>query len=74
VVARAVRTRLSSAILDEHRRVGLDLAAKYRERAVALAPVLTLLAMHATVVNCCTAESERSHLLQNDHSLPRHCL
>lgn len=42
---------LSPAILDEYRRVGLELAGKYPERAVALAPVLTLIAMHATIVD-----------------------
>jgi putative PIN family toxin of toxin-antitoxin system len=42
---------LSPAILDEYRRVGRELVAKYPERAVALAPVLTLITMHATIVD-----------------------
>ena len=42
---------LSPAILDEYRRVGLELAATYPERGDALAPILTVLALHATVVD-----------------------
>jgi len=38
-------------ILDEYRRVGADLAIRHAERAAALAPVLTLLAMSATIVD-----------------------
>lgn len=42
---------LSTEILDEYRRVGADLAARYPARAIALGPVLALVAMHATVVH-----------------------
>lgn len=42
---------LSAEILDEYRRVGADLAVRYPERAIALVPVLALVAMHATVVH-----------------------
>lgn len=42
---------LSPAILDEYRRVGADLAIRHAERAAALEPVLTLLAMNATTVD-----------------------
>ena len=42
---------LSPEILEEYRRVGADLATRYPERAVALLPVLTLLATHGTMVN-----------------------
>ena len=42
---------LSAEILAKYRRVGADLAARYPERAVALVPVLALVAMHATVVH-----------------------
>jgi len=42
---------LSPAILDEYRRVGAELAAKYPARGEALAPVLALIAMNATVVD-----------------------
>jgi len=41
---------LSAEIFDEYRRVGADLAARYPERAIALAPLLALVAVHATVV------------------------
>jgi len=39
------------AILDEYRRVGVELAAKYPERGDALTPVLALIAMNATLVD-----------------------
>ena len=42
---------LSPEILDEYRRVGADLAARYPERAEALTPVLALVAMNATLVD-----------------------
>lgn len=42
---------LSPANLDECRRVGADLAIRHVERAAALEPVLTLLAMNATIVD-----------------------
>lgn len=42
---------LSLDILDEYRRVGADLAGRYPQRATALIPVLTLIAMNATIVN-----------------------
>lgn len=42
---------LSPEILDEYRRVGSDLAIRYAERAAVLIPVLTLLAVNATIVN-----------------------
>ena len=42
---------LSPEILDEYRRVGLELGGRYPERATALTPVLTLIAMHASLVN-----------------------
>jgi putative PIN family toxin of toxin-antitoxin system len=42
---------LSPAILDEYRRVGAELAARYPERGLALTPVLTLIAMNATLVD-----------------------
>jgi uncharacterized protein len=42
---------LSPAILDEYRRVGAELAAKYPERGDALTPVLALIAMNATLVD-----------------------
>jgi putative PIN family toxin of toxin-antitoxin system len=42
---------LSPAILEEYRRVGAELAAKYPARGEALAPVLALIAMHATMVD-----------------------
>jgi uncharacterized protein len=42
---------LSPAILAEYRRVGAELALKYPQRAEALTPVLTLVAMHATVID-----------------------
>ena len=42
---------LSPAILDEYRRVGAELAARYPARGEALAPVLALIAMHASVVD-----------------------
>lgn len=42
---------LSPAILDEYRRVGADLAIRHAERAAALEPVLTLLAMNAAIVD-----------------------
>ena len=41
----------SPEILDDYRRVGSDLATRYPERAVALLPMLTLLATHGTMVN-----------------------
>ena len=42
---------LSPEILDEYRRVGSDLAIRYPERAAVLIPVLTLVAVNATIVN-----------------------
>jgi putative PIN family toxin of toxin-antitoxin system len=42
---------LSPAILDEYRRVGAELAAKYPARGEALTPVLALIAMNATLVD-----------------------
>jgi putative PIN family toxin of toxin-antitoxin system len=42
---------LSPAILDEYRRVGAELAAKYPERGDSLTPVLALIAMNATLVD-----------------------
>lgn len=42
---------LSPAILDEYRRVGTDLAGRYPARAAALIPVLTIIAVNATIVN-----------------------
>jgi putative PIN family toxin of toxin-antitoxin system len=42
---------LSPEILEEYRRVGADLALRYPERAAALVPVLTLIAMNATLVD-----------------------
>lgn len=42
---------LSPAILEEYRRVGAELAARYPARGEALAPVLALIAMHSTMVN-----------------------
>lgn len=42
---------LSPAILDEYRRVGAELAAKYPARSEALTPVLTLIAMNASMVD-----------------------
>ena len=42
---------LSPEILDEYRRVGSDLAGRYPERATALSPVLTLIAVNASIVN-----------------------
>lgn len=42
---------LSPEILDEYRRVGSDLAIRYPERAAVLIPVLTLLAVNATIVS-----------------------
>lgn len=41
---------LSPEILDEYRRIGSDLGARYPARATALSPVLTLIAMNATIV------------------------
>jgi len=41
---------LSPEILDEYRRVGGDLGSRYPQRAAVLAPVLTLLAMNATLL------------------------
>ncbi len=46
-----VELALSPPILDEYRRVGSDLAGRYPERASTLTPVLTLLAVHATIVD-----------------------
>jgi len=40
---------LSPDILEEYRRVGDELASRYPERAAALAPILTLIAMNATL-------------------------
>jgi putative PIN family toxin of toxin-antitoxin system len=42
---------LSPDILREYRRVGAELAARYPERSGALAPALTLIAMHAILVD-----------------------
>jgi putative PIN family toxin of toxin-antitoxin system len=42
---------LSPEILDEYRRVGSDLGGRYPERATALTPLLTLLAVNATIVS-----------------------
>lgn len=42
---------LSPEILDEYRRVGSDLGGRYPERASALTPLLTLLAVNATIVS-----------------------
>jgi putative PIN family toxin of toxin-antitoxin system len=42
---------LSPAILDEYRRVGAELAAKYPARSEALTPVLALIAMNASMVD-----------------------
>jgi putative PIN family toxin of toxin-antitoxin system len=42
---------LSPEILHEYRRVGSDLSTRYPERATALVPVLTLLAVNATIVD-----------------------
>ena len=42
---------LSPEILDEYRRVGSELGGRYPERATALTPVLTLIAMHASIVS-----------------------
>lgn len=42
---------LSPAILDEYRRAGAELAAKYPAREEALTPVLALVAMNATLVD-----------------------
>ena len=42
---------LSPDILQEYRRVGAELAARYPERSAALAPALTLIAMNATLVD-----------------------
>ena len=42
---------LSPDILDEYRRVGSELRGRYPERATALTSVLTLIAMHASIVN-----------------------
>ena len=41
---------LSPEILDEYRRVGGDLQSRYPQRSAVLAPVLTLVAMNATMV------------------------
>jgi len=42
---------LSPDILQEYRRVGAELAARYPERSGALAPALTLIAMNAILVD-----------------------
>lgn len=42
---------LSPEILDEYRRIGSDLGGRYPERATALTPVLTLIAVNATIVH-----------------------
>lgn len=42
---------LSPAILDEYRRVGKELSRRYPESAAAFDPVLTLLLMHAVIVD-----------------------
>lgn len=42
---------LSPEIFIEYRRVGADLGTRYPERAVALDPVLALIAMNATMVD-----------------------
>ncbi len=51
---------LSPEILEEYRRVGSDLATRYPERAVALLPVLTLLATHGTMVNAVALDGQVS--------------
>lgn len=51
---------LSPEILDEYRRVGSDLAARYPERSVALQPMLTLLATHGSMVNAVALEVQVS--------------
>ncbi len=48
---------LSLEILDEYRRVGSDLAGRYPSRAAALTPVLTLVAVNATIVNAAPLQS-----------------
>jgi putative PIN family toxin of toxin-antitoxin system len=50
-VAGQLELVLSPEILDEYRRVGRELATKYPERAVALAPVLALITINATLVD-----------------------
>lgn len=42
---------LSPAILEEYRRVGMELARRHAERAEVLEPILALVTMNATMVN-----------------------
>ena len=57
---------LSPDILDEYRRVGHELHARYPEPAVALEPVLTLLAMNATFVDAPPLETTVSADIDDD--------
>jgi len=51
---------LSPDILQEYRRVGAELAARYPERSGALAPALTLIAMNAILVSAATRATTSS--------------
>jgi len=51
---------LSPDILQEYRRVGAELAARYPERSGALAPALTLIAMNAKLVSAATRTTTSS--------------
>lgn len=42
---------LSPEVLEEYHRVGTELAARYPERGVAFAPLLTIITMNAVLVN-----------------------
>ncbi|MHB8837648.1 MAG: putative toxin-antitoxin system toxin component, PIN family [Gemmatimonadaceae bacterium] len=42
---------LSPAILDEYRRVGQELGRRYQDTTAVLDPILTLMAMHAVIVD-----------------------
>lgn len=57
---------LSPEILDEYRRVGSDLAIRYAERAAVLIPVLTLLAVNATIVNAMPLKEQVSQDAADD--------
>lgn len=57
------RLVVSPRILEEYRRVGAELAARYPARAEALSPVLALVTMHATLVDALSCRNGSAGIL-----------